>query len=126
MRRLLLGHDVLDLQLLDRTGAKIGRVDALMLVVEPGKPVRVKSILIGGPVRQERVGRWAVWLGGMLRRMLRSTKDGASEIPFSAVRRIADSIELDVDEAELESEHAERWLCDHVVRRIPGAEGDQK
>lgn len=126
MRRLLLVHDVLDLQLLDRTEAKIGRVDALMLVVEAGKPVRVKSILLGGPVRQERMGRWATWLGGMLRRAFRPTTDGASEIPFSAVRRIADSIEVDADEDDLESEHAERWLCDHVVRRIPGAEGEEK
>ena len=126
MRRLLLVHDVLDLQLLDRHEAKIGRVDALMLVVEVGKPIRVKSILVGGPVRQERVGPWAVWLGRMLRRLSRSTQDGASEIPFAAVRRIADSIELDVDEDELASGHAERWLCDHVVRRIPGAEGERK
>jgi hypothetical protein len=49
-----------------------------------------------------------------------------SRIPFGAVRRISDTIQLDVEESALESEHLERWLSDHVVRRIPGASGESK
>lgn len=126
MRRLLLVHDVMDLQLLDRREAKVGRVDALLLEAVAGKPLRVKSILVGGPVRQERIGRWAQWVGGVLRRLGRSRVDGVSEIPFAAVRRIGDAIEVDVVAESLESEHVERWLCDNVVRRIPGGERDKK
>lgn len=126
MRRLLLVHDVLDLQLLDRHEHKIGRVDALVLEVHAGQPLRVKSILVGGSVRQERLGRPAVWLAAMLRRITRSRASGVSEISFDKVRRIADVVAVDVEAETLESEHVERWLSEHVVRRIPGGEGERK
>ena len=125
MQRLLLKHDVLDMQLCNGLGDKIGRVDALVLELVRGQPPRVKSILIGGPARQERVGSWARWLGRVMRGVGGTHERGLSEIPFSAVRRIGDSIFVDVDEKTLPSEHIERWLCERVVRRIPGAEGDR-
>ena len=49
-----------------------------------------------------------------------------SRVPFDAVRRIADTIELDVEGDALESMHLERWLATHIVCRIPGASGDRK
>lgn len=125
MGRLLLVHDVLDIQLVDRHNEKIGRVDALVLELEVGAPMRVKTILVGGPAREERIGRWAVWLGRVFRGG-RSAKAGLSEIPFSTVRRIAESIIVDVDAGTLPSEQLERWLCEHIVAKVPGAEGEQK
>ena len=126
MRKLMLVHDVLDLQLLDRHDDKIGRVDALMLEVRPGEPLRVKSILVGGPVRQERIGRPAVWFAGILGRVARARAGGVSEIPFAKVRRIADVIAVDVEAETLESEHVERWLSEVIVQRIPGGAGERK
>ncbi|CAN5479910.1 hypothetical protein BH09GEM1_BH09GEM1_29390 [soil metagenome] len=126
MQRLLLVHDVLDKQLCAPQADKIGRVDAIVLELAPGKPPRVKTILVGGPARQERLGRWAQRLGRALRAVGRSTNTGLSEIPFAAVTRIADTIVVDVNAASLPSEHIERWLCERIVRRIPGAEGERK
>jgi sporulation protein YlmC with PRC-barrel domain len=126
MQRLLLAHDVGDMQLCDGAGEKIGRVDALVLEWDNGVPLRVKTILVGGPVRQDRIGGLARWLGGALRRLGGTREGGISEIPFSSVRRIGDSIVIDVDERAMPSEHTERWLCDHIVARIPGAEGENK
>jgi len=53
-------------------------------------------------------------------------EEHVSRIPFDKVRRIGDTIELDVEERSLDSEHLERWLKEHVVCRIPGAGGERK
>lgn len=122
MRGLHLAHDVQDAQLLDRHREKIGRVDGLVLELAEGRPLRVATILVGGAVRDERIGGPIRWVMQLLRRMMRTPSDGISRIPFSAVREISHVIEVDVDGASLASEHVERWLCENVVRRIPGAD----
>jgi sporulation protein YlmC with PRC-barrel domain len=126
MHGLHLVHDLLDAQLLDRRKRRVGRVDDLALELRPDRPPRVAAILIGGPVRARRIGRFAVWLSRVLRAIGRVRSPGVSRIPFSAVRRIGDTIELDVDGDTLESSHTERWLAEHVVRRIPGAGKETK
>jgi hypothetical protein len=125
MRGLHLVHDVLDIQLLDRRKQKIGRVDALVLEFETDKPLRVATILVGGSPRSQRIGRWMASLADAWRRM-RHVEAKVSRIPFTAVRCIGNSIEVDVDEETLPSEYRERWLKEHIVCRIPGAEGDRK
>jgi hypothetical protein len=119
MSGVLLVHDIQDAQLLDRRDEKIGRVDALVLELEDGVPPRVATILVGGPVREERIGRWALHLVQLVRRIGRMETDGVSHIPFGAVRRIGDTIDVDVDGSTLESGHLERWLREQVVCRIP-------
>jgi hypothetical protein len=121
-----LAHDVLDAQLVDHHQEKIGRVDALLLELEDGQPPRVATIVIGGAARAERVGRWFVAVRRVFRAMFGQREEHVSHISFDTVRRIGDTIELDVEEKSLESEHLERWLKEHVVCRIPGAEGEQK
>ena len=107
MSALHLVHDVQDIQLLDRLKHKIGRVDALVLELEDDKPLRVATILVGGSSRAHRVGQWIVKLAERWRRM-RQVEPNTSRIPFSAVRRIAECIEVDVDEDTLPSESRER------------------
>lgn len=121
-----LAHDVLDAQLVDRVQEKIGRVDAVLLELDDGQPPRVATIVIGSTARAERVGHWFVALRRAWRAMLGRREEHVSRIPFDKVRRIGDTIELDVEEQSLDSEHLERWLKVHVVGRIPGAGGDRK
>ena len=121
-----LAHDVLDAQLVDHVQEKLGRVDALLLELEEGQPPRVATIVIGGAARAERVGRWFVALRRAWRAVFGHHDEHVSRIPFDKVRRIGDTIELDVEEQSLESEHLERWLKDHFVCRIPGAAGERK
>jgi hypothetical protein len=49
-----------------------------------------------------------------------------SRIPFAAMRSLGDTMQMDVQRDELESDHVERWLAEHFVCRIPGAESKQK
>ena len=121
MSGLHLVHDVLDAQLIDRQRQKIGRVDALMLELEAGHPPRVAAICIGGPERARRIGRWMVRLSQALRAIARIEHGGVSHVPFDAVRCISDSIEIDVDGRDLESDWLEAWLGRHVIGKIPGA-----
>jgi hypothetical protein len=126
MRGLHLVHDVLDAQLVDRRQNKVGRVDALVLELRGRRPPRVAAILVGGPVRAERIGRPMVWFDRLLRTLARVRRAGVSRIPFDAVRVVGDTIALDVDGESLESAHLERWLAERVVCRIPGAAGERK
>jgi hypothetical protein len=126
MRGLHLVHDVLDAQLVDRRQEKVGRVDALVLELRGGRPPRVAAILVGGPVRAERIGRPMVWLGRLLRALAPVRRPGVSRIPFDAVRVVADTIALDVDGESLESARLERWLAERGVCRIPGGAGERK
>jgi len=121
MGRIALVHDVLDMQLCDRCGDRVGRVDALTLELRDGAPPRVLAILAGGPVRAERLGRWAIWLRRTLRRLVGlGGAGGTSRIPFAAVREIGETILLDVDGRHMAATHTERWLAEHVVCRVPG------
>ena len=119
-------HDVLDAQLLDRAKEKIGRADAVVLELLDGRPPRVAAILIGGPVRAQRIGPWMVALARVMRGLGRVQHAGVSRIAFSAVRCIADTIELDVDGHELEAGHLEGWLREHIVCHLPFSSGEKK
>lgn len=124
-RALHLMHEVVDGQLCDRTGQRIGRVDAIVLEPRDGKPPRIATILVGGPIRARRTGRIMIAISHLMRTLFRVRGGGVSRIPFSAVRVIGDSIELDVERADLPSEHVERRLA-RLVCRIPGAQGEKK
>jgi len=120
-----LRHDVLDAQLVDRHREHIGRCDTVMLELRDGRPPRVAAILIGGAVRDERIGRWMQALRRLVHRG-EARSDGVSRIPFAAVQSIGDTIQVDVLRDELPSENVERWLAERVVCHIPGAQGKQE
>jgi hypothetical protein len=121
-----LRHDVLDAQLVDRNREHIGRCDALLLELREGKPPRVATVLIGGQIRGERIGRWMTGLSRLLHGGKREPGAGVSRIPFSAMRSLGATLEMDVLREELPSEHVERWLSKHVIRRIPGAQAKKE
>ena len=124
MAGLDLRHDVLDAQLIDRQKRKIGRVDSLVLELRDDRPPRVATILVGGPVRAQRIGRWMTLVSRALRAVGRVRHEGVTRIPFEAVRCIGDTIQVDVDGDALEAMHVEDWLAEHVVRHVPGSGSD--
>lgn len=114
-------HDVLDAQLVDRRGERLGRVDGLTIELRRDEPPRVATILVGGSILAERLGRrparWAV----ALRRWWRLGNAMPTQIPFEAVREIADTVKVEVDAMSTPALTWERWLREKFICRIPGA-----
>ncbi|MFL5563328.1 MAG: hypothetical protein ACJ79K_17825 [Gemmatimonadaceae bacterium] len=118
-------HDVLDMQLVDRTGQKMGRVDGIVLEIRDDQPPRVAELLVGGSVASERIGRWMVALARLVTKLL-SAAPAVTRIPFAQVRAIGPCVEVDLDASATNTMRTERWLGDHIVSRIPGGSGEER
>lgn len=128
-RRELVETDVvlrlLDHQLVGPDGGMLGNVDDLELVRE-GASWLVTGIMAGPAALSRRMpeplGRWvyAVW-----RRMHPATNPTALVVPLEHVTSVDSAVHVDGPAADsLSSGFAlELWLREHVVSRLPGADG---
>jgi len=122
-RVLYAGLQLLDRQLVDRTGRLCGKVDDLEL----GDPDaegnrRVEAVLSGPGALLGRTGHRR--LGDWLRRFVAgSFPDGGDpvRIPFTRVVEIGNHVTLDMASDEAASSASERWVRDHVIGRLPGS-----
>lgn len=118
-RVLYAGLDLLDRQLVDRSGRRCGKVDDLELERRDGT-LLVATVLTGPGALLSRTGHTR--LGGWLRRVARLTaEDERSDIPLARVADIGNHVTLSVEQDELVSYAADRWVRDHVVDHIPGS-----
>lgn len=117
-----LGREILDQQLVDRDGVKMGRVDGLVLEIRKDGPPRVVAIEMGFAVLARRVGPWAErWVERLRRFSVRKT--ARQRVPWEMVTAIeVDRIELDVEAFETPAFAWERWFRDRVVAKIEGPE----
>jgi hypothetical protein len=122
MKKIALSRDVLDKLLVDRDGVPLGRVDGIVLLVAPNNPrPRVAQIESGIPTLAQRLGgrfarslHWIVRkLGGHWARPVRT--------PWSRVESIGKEVKIDVSAEHSRLLASERWLCHHVIERIPGS-----
>jgi sporulation protein YlmC with PRC-barrel domain len=117
MDGLRLIHDVLDVQLCDRRGEKMGRVDSLVLEVEEGAPPRVAYLDVSGTLLAHRlhprVARWAA----ALRRRWNSGNAAPTRIPWEAVRSIGNMVDVDIDAERTPALAWERWVREHLICR---------
>lgn len=115
-------RDVLDNPLVDCHQHKLGRVDGIVVELQDGQLPRLAYIEVGLPVLAQRLHpRLKRWVVALQRRW--GAKQGEPlRIPWSKVLDVG--IDLDVDlEAETTSALAyEKWLREHLIGRIPGAE----
>ena len=117
---MLLVRDVLDKQMLDRDGEKMGKVDGLVLLVGEDGPPRVAYLEAGAPTLARRlgpgIGRWASRL---------AVKWGGAHpeswrIPWTKVREVTLDVRIDVKSDETRVNVVEDWLRVHVVEHLPG------
>jgi sporulation protein YlmC with PRC-barrel domain len=114
-----LGRQILDQQLVDRSGINIGKVDGILLEFRDGAPPRVSAIMTGGHLLSRRLH---LWLERLVRRLTSGWCPHEGEpirIDWTRVMKIG--VDVKVDVAGNEVMPWEHWVRDHIVRRIPGA-----
>jgi hypothetical protein len=113
-------RDVLDKQIVDRAGDRLGKVDGLVVTLTEGEAPRVSAIEVG-PVTLAR--RISPRLASLVQRLLRVCHAGPGITRFDTAQVLQLNIEvrLDVVADDTPAREVEHWLREHVVRRFPGS-----
>jgi hypothetical protein len=121
-RRVLLGRQVLDHQIVDRNGRLAGNVDDVLLS-EPGdgSPPVVEAILSGRGALAHRLGGRLGRLADTLSRRLVPDVPGAGRIDLGDVTRITNQIEVARDAEDLATFAVEKAIRAALIERIPGS-----
>ena len=114
-------RDVLDNQLIDRRGRKMGKVDGVVMVVRRGKPPRLAFIEVGASVLARRLGRRLEQLVQRAGRRWGLRRGEPFRIAWSKVRDIGIDVKVELDADETPVLKWEVWLRERVIRRIPGS-----
>ena len=117
---MLLVHDVLDKQLTDRHGVRMGKADGLVMLQEGDGPPRVVSIEVGSLTLARRLGRRLGRWATALARHGGGKHTESYRIPWTLVRGITLEIAVDVDAEATRVNVVEDWLRVHVVEHLPG------
>ena len=112
-------RDVLDNQLVDRNGRKMGKVDGIVVELRDGEPPRLVYIETGLPTLARRLHpRLASWIGALERKW--GAKRGESyRIPWSKVCDVGINVDVNLDAEAMPALAYELWLRD-AIARIPG------
>ena len=113
-------RDVLDMQLVDRNGARMGKVDGITMVIREGKPPRLATLDVGPAVAARRLHpRLAVWIE-VIESRLGIAKGRPVHVPWSAIRKVGRDVQVDLVWNETPLAEWERWVNERVIGRIPG------
>jgi len=117
---MLLSREVLDRQLIDRRGHKMGRVDGIVLELRPGAPPRVAFLECGGRSPWRRLGRRLYGWADAVQKLLPG-RDVPTRIPWPAVLSMGVDIEVSLDATRTPEMALELWLREHVIQHLPWA-----
>ena len=115
-------REVLEMQLVDRNGTYMGRVDGIVLRFEEGEQPQVDHLELGFVVLARRVHPRLEKLVEALRRRFPVRKTAIQIVPWSLVGEIdRHHVKVDMDAYDTPAFAWERWLRDRIVRKLPGA-----
>lgn len=113
--------EVLDTQLVDKTGQNAGRVDGIILVLRDGKPPLVADLVVSPITLFARVSRrLATWYANIDRRF-GPERGKPFRVPWLRVTRYGTTLELDFDVERSPINALEDYLRVHIVEKLPGA-----
>ena len=120
-RQLALARDVLDKQIVDVEGWRMGRVDGVALRLRDGEPPEVEGLELGFVVLAGRVHRRFAAGVRRLRRRLRVRRTARYVIPWPAVLEVRpDQVRVDRLADDTPANDWEEWLLQHVLAHLPG------
>ena len=111
-------RDCLDEHLIDRNKRPMGRVDGIVLEVEPGRQPRVAYIELGSTTLADRL---SARLGLFISRMGKRKSSDRYRIPWSKLRIGLNEVTADLKAEKTPALEWELWLRKRIIGRIPGA-----
>jgi sporulation protein YlmC with PRC-barrel domain len=115
-------RELLDKQIVDRDGTRLGRVDALVAELRAGRPPRIVQFELGFVPLARRIHRRLEALAEACHRRWSVRRSARYHIDWTRVIEIdAHQVVVDVKADETVALDWERWLRRHVIGRIPGA-----
>jgi hypothetical protein len=113
-------RDCLDKQVDDRNKRRMGRVDGIILEVEPGRPPRVAYIELGVKTLMNRLSER---LGNAIGNFMESRhiESAPYRIAWGRVHVGLNTVRADVEADKTPALEWELWLRKKVIGRIPGA-----
>lgn len=113
-------RDCLDKQVEDQSKRRMGRVDGILLVLEPDRPPRVAYIELGVTTLMNRI---SVRVGQRVARWMRkwNTSPDPYRIPWGKLKIGLNTVIAEVDAEKTPALEWELWLRKKVIGRIPGA-----
>jgi hypothetical protein len=116
-----LARDVLDKQVLDPDGCKIGKVDGIILALREHRPPRVIAMEISQATAWRRIhhrlGSFAEWLRTKFEP---GRQDHPARVPFEHFVRGGIDVHVDIPWKRTRTLVWEHWLEDQVIAKIPG------
>ena len=110
--------DVLDEQLVDRHGVRMGKADGIVAELREGAPPRLVAIETGAAVLARLLSPRCERIALAINRRL-GVAPPRYRIPWSLIRDFDVDITLDLDATETPAFAWERWIREHIIRRLP-------
>jgi sporulation protein YlmC with PRC-barrel domain len=113
--------DILDKQVLDRDGVKMGKVDGLVIRWSEQGPPRLVAIEFGPVVLAYRIGpRAGRWVSRLCERLGGPRHSRPYRIPWEKVTDLGIDLEVDVPIKDTPQFARHEWLRRHFLDWIPG------
>ncbi len=115
-KELLLMRGLVDNQLVDSQGERITKVAGVEAELREGARPVVRALLVGPePMARRigpRVGRLVQWITGGRREV---------RIPWERVENVGPDVKLNVAASATGATHAEDWVREKIIDKIPGS-----
>ena len=113
-------RDCLDKRVDDHSKRRLGRVDGIVLEIEPGRPPRVAYVELG---LKTLMNRLSTRLGTAIANLMESRhiESAPYRIPWGKIKVGLNEVRADVEAEKTPALEWELWLRKKVIGRIPGA-----
>jgi hypothetical protein len=113
--------ECLDKLVVDRDGAKAGRVDGIVLNLTVGKPPKVAFVELGPAVQARRLPRWASRCVQWMICRCSGADQAVARIAFEQIKLQRNEVVVPLDVNQLPGGRLEHWVRGRIIKRIPGA-----
>lgn len=115
-KKILLMRDVVDNQLLDSDGERVTKVAGVEVELREGERPVVRALLVGPEPLARRIGPR---VGRLVERITHGKRE--VRIPWAHVREVGPDVRLNVPAGATGATHAEDWVREKIIGRIPGS-----